>query len=411
MSRKCANCKNNGSKWYLAVCGINHKSASISERAPLALGHEDFAQAHLELMNFENVYEAVAVSTCNRVEYYLVLDREIEPFSVIRHFYINFRKLDISELEEKFYIKKELLAVEHLFGVVGGLDSMVLGESQIFGQIKESYSSACAIKTAGKIIHHMFHQAFRTGKIVRTHTELTGGVSSVSGAAVKMLKEKINGNKELPILFIGANQMIHLAASSLHKSGYRKFTFVNRTESKAIELAEKYGGQGYSLTEVGNLLNDIDVIITCTGATEPILDESDLKPVIEANPDKKLLVMDMAIPRDVAEVDSFSERLRIFDLEDVDKFLKSNQRKRAEAIPTAEKIIDRKLSEFGHWYEHAQSEPLTVRVEYALERIRKEEIAEIAKYLDPETTKKIENFSTRLIQRLLTTNRRCKKGH
>jgi len=390
MSKKCTNCKNNVSKWYLAVCGINHKSATISERAPLALGHEDLAPAHMELMNFETVYEAVAVSTCNRVEYYLVLDREIE---------------------DKFSTKKELLAVEHLFGVAGGLDSMVLGESQIFGQIKESYSSACMIKTAGKIIHRLFHQAFRTGKIVRTETNLTGGVSSVSGAAVKMLKERINGNKGLPILFIGANQMIHLAASALHKSGYNNFTFANRTESKAVDLANKYDGKGYALSEIDELIKNTKVIITCTGATEPILDESHLEPAMIEDPDKKLIIMDMAIPRDVAEVPKFSDRLRIFDLEDVDKYLKENQRKRAEAVPTAEKIVARKLSEFGYWYEHAQNEPLTVRVEYALERIRKEEIAEIAKDLDPETTKKIEDFSLRLIQRLLTTNRRCKKGH
>ena len=120
----------------MAVCGANYKTASVTERAPLALGHEDLAPAHLELMNFERVYEAVAVSTCNRIEFYLVLDKGVDPFNVVRHFYVNYRKLDISELEEKFYTKKEILAVEHLFKVAGGLDSMVLGESQIFGQIK-----------------------------------------------------------------------------------------------------------------------------------------------------------------------------------------------------------------------------------------------------------------------------------
>lgn len=403
--------ENNGNKWFLAVCGANHKTASVTERAPLALGHEDLAPAHLELMNFEHVYEAVIVSTCNRIEFYLVLGKGVNPFSVVRHFYVNYRKLDISELEEKFYTKKEILAVEHLFKVAGGLDSMVLGESQIFGQIKESYSSACMIKTAGKIIHRLFHQAFRTGKLVRTETSLTVGASSVGGAAVQLLKHHINGQHQIPILFIGVNQMIHLAAGALSKSGYKNFMFANRTESKARDMAEKYGGSGYALSNLKNLLRESEVVISCTGSPEPILDKSDLAPVLEEDANKKLLIMDMAIPRDVVLPGEYSERLQVFDLDHVDRFLKENQHKRQQSVPVAEDIINRRLSEFGYWYEHAKHEPLSERVEHALERIRREEIAEISKGLDPETSKKIENFSKKLIQRLLTTNRRCKKGH
>jgi len=403
--------ENNGNKWFLAVCGANYKTASVTERAPLALGHEDLAPAHLELMNFKQVYEAVAISTCNRIEFYLVLDEGVDPFNVVKHFYVNYRKLDISELREKFYTKKEILAVEHLFKVAGGLDSMVLGESQIFGQIKESYSSACMIKTAGKIIHRLFHQAFRTGKLVRTETSLTAGASSVGGAAVQLLKRHINGQHQIPILFIGVNQTIHLAAGALSKSGYKNFTFANRTGSKARELAEKYGGSGHALSDLNDLLRKSEVVISCTGSPEPILDKSNLIPVMEKDANKRFLIMDMAIPRDVAPLPEYPERLRVFDLDHVDRFLKDNQRKREQSIPEAEDIINRRLSEFGYWYEHAKHEPLAERVEHALERIRREEIAEISKYLDPETSKKIDEFSKKLIQRLLTSNRRCKKGH
>jgi glutamyl-tRNA reductase len=409
MARKCIDC-NNKETWYLAVCGINHRTASIEERAPLALGHDEIPTAHLELANFDNVYEAVAISTCNRVEFYLVLKTGVEPFNVVKNFYRNFRKLDISHLEPKCYTKKELLAVEHLFKVAGGLDSMVLGESQIFGQIKESYSSACMIKTAGKIIHRLFHLSFRTGKLIRSQTSLTEGASSVSGAAISLLKNQINGNKEIPILFIGVNQMIHIAATALHKSGYSNFMFANRTQSKAVEMAEKYGGSGHAMSDLDKLLESSEVVVTCTGSPEPFLDESNLVPAVENRNRRKMVVMDMAIPRDTVPLPDHKDMIKIFDLEDVDFYLKETQRSREDAIPQAEEIINRKLSEFGYWYEHAKSEPLVMRVEHELERIRREELSEITRKLDDETTKKIEEFSKRLIDRLLTTNRRCKKG-
>lgn len=410
MPRKCLDCDNTQT-WFLAVCGVNHKHASISERAPLALGHNDLASAHLELMNFENVYECVAVSTCNRVEFYLVLKMGVDPFNVVKHFYNNYRKIDISHLEEKFFVHHELKAVEHLFRVAGGLDSMVLGESQIFGQIKESYSSSCMVKAAGKIIHRLFHQAFRTGKLVRSETDLTAGASSVSGAAISLLKNHLNGRKDIPILFIGVNQMIHIAASSLKKTGFEHFLFANRTKSRAVDMAEQYGGSGHSFDELSQLLKSSEVVISCTGSPDAVLNQTNIVPMLEEYPERKMLIMDMAIPRDVIDLPQFKDRVKLFDLEDVDFFLKENQKTRLESIPRAEEIINRKLSEFGYWYEHAKYEPLVVSVEHELERIRREEIEKISRELDDETAHKLNEFSKKLIDRLVSTNRRCKKGN
>jgi len=411
MKNSCVNCKTTQSNWFLAVCGVNHKTGTIDERAPLALGHDDIPEAHVHFANFENVYESVAISTCNRIEFYLVLEKGVDPFNVVKHFYINYRRLDIEHLRNKFYTRKGLLAVEHLFNVAGGLDSMVLGESQIFGQIKESYSSACMLKTAGKIIHRLFHQAFRTGKIVRTETNLTGGANSVSGAAVSLLKSHLNGRKDVPLLFIGANEMIKIAAGTLQKSGYNNFSFANRTESRAQEYSGKYGGQAHALSNLKNLLPEMEVVVSCTGATEPIITRSTLAETTSKLNGRSLLIMDMAIPPDVEKPENKPDNLELFDLEDIDVYLKQNQKDRQDAVPQAQKIINRKLSEFGYWYEHAKHEPLTERIEHTLERIRLEEIATISNDLDNETAEKIDQFSRRLIERLLTTNRRCQKGH
>jgi len=395
----------------LAVCGINYKSASVTERAPLALGREELAHAHMELMNFDNVYEAVVVSTCNRVEFYLVLKRGVLPFNVVRHFYVNFRKLDITDLEDKFFTETEIDTVEHLFNVTSGLDSMVLGETQIFGQIKDTYSSACAIKSAGKIIHRLFHQAFRTAKRVRTESDVSTGSSSVGGAAMQLLKNELKAKKDTSILFIGVNQMIHLAARSLQKSGYNNFIFANRTASKAAELANQYRGASYSLEQLENILEDSGAVVTCTGAQIPILDKVNLSPVLEKRSGEPLIIVDIAIPPDVDPPEDYKAKYKLYTLDDVDISLKSSRHRRQEAIPKARDIITTKLSEFRYWYEHAKHEPLYERVEHVLERIRREELEKIKKDLDPETAKKIENFSLHLIKALVTTNHRCKKGH
>jgi len=286
-----------------------------------------------------------------------------------------------------------------------------LGETQIFGQIKDTYSSACAIKSAGKIIHRLFHQAFRTAKRVRTESDVSTGSSSVGGAAMQLLKNELKAKKDTSILFIGVNQMIHLAARSLQKSGYNNFIFANRTASKAAELANQYRGASYSLEQLENILEDSGAVVTCTGAQIPILDKVNLSPVLEKRSGEPLIIVDIAIPPDVDPPEDYKAKYKLYTLDDVDISLKSSRHRRQEAIPKARDIITTKLSEFRYWYEHAKHEPLYERVEHVLERIRREELEKIKKDLDPETAKKIENFSLNLIKALVTTNHRCKKGH
>ena len=212
-------------------------------------------------------------------------------------------------------------------------------------------------------------------------------------------------------MFIGANEMIKIAASSLQKSGYTNFNFVNRTESRAEEFALKYGGSFHTLSKLNSLLPQAEVVVSCTGSSEPIITATAIAETANKIEGHNLFMMDMAIPPDIEKPAGKPDNIEIFDMEDIDEYLKQNQQDRQDAIPQARQIISRKLSEFGYWYEHAKHEPLTERIEHTLERIRLEEIATIARDLDAETAEKIDKFSRRLIERLLTTNRRCQKGH
>jgi len=178
--------------WRLVVCGTNHKSSGLEQREALQIGAEDIARAHAELAQIAGVLEATIISTCNRIEFYLVAELPHHSFDIVTEFYRRFREIDITPQRDVFYVHRGKHAADHLFRVAAGIDSMVLGENQIQGQIKDAYTSACAVKIAGKIIHRLFHHAFRIGKQVRTDTEMGRGACSVSSAATDLLKSNLD---------------------------------------------------------------------------------------------------------------------------------------------------------------------------------------------------------------------------
>jgi glutamyl-tRNA reductase len=387
--------------WQLAVCGINYKSSTLAQREPLQIGRDDIAEANSVLSNLSEIKESAIVSTCNRVEIYFVADRKHQPTDISEKFYKKFRNLDIPDFHEHFYTKKNRHAVAHLFRVAAGIDSMVLGENQILGQVRDAYSSACAVKASGKVIHRLFHQAFRVGKMVRTDTEMGKGACSVSSATVELLKSKIGGINRPAILFVGINQMIALAASNLYKADINRFTFANRTPEKAITMAAKYKTEGFSLDRLPDLLTKTDVVISCTGASHPVITRQMLDDLSTSNPDKKIIIMDMAVPRDVDAEKNYNEYFEILDLEDVQQFVKIQQSRRELAIPEAEKIIERKLDEFIYWYNHVRYEPIYNGLDGLFESIRQQELAGVLNELDPAMQSKIDSATKNLINKLL----------
>jgi glutamyl-tRNA reductase len=387
--------------WQLVVCGINYKSSSLTQREPLQIGHDDMAEANSIFSNLSEVKESAIVSTCNRVEFYFVADRMYQPLDIIEKFFSRFRNIDITDVKDNFYTKKNRHAAAHLFRVAAGIDSMVLGENQIMGQVKDAYSSACAVKASGKIIHRLFHQAFRVGKVVRSDTEMGKGACSVSSATVEMLKSRMNGLKDPAVLFIGINQMISLAASNLFRLDINKFMFANRTMEKAVSMANKYKAKGFSLDQLPDLIGKADVIISCTSADYPIITREMLDDALLAAPDKKLIIMDMAVPRDIDVEKDYNNNIEILNLEDVQRFVKDQQTRRELAIPEAEKIIDRKLDEFIYWYNHVRYEPIYNGLDGLFETLRQQELAGILNELDDRTRTKIDTATKVLINKLL----------
>ena len=196
----------NPSSKRLVVCGVTHQTSTLEEREPLQVGTDELARANTVFARLPQVTESAIVSTCNRIEFYFVTARDQEPLDIVAAFYKELKGLDLEPYRRLFEARKSTHAAEHLFRVATGIDSMVVGETQIFGQIKDSYASACAVKSAGKVIHRLFHQAFRVGKQVRTDTEMGKGACSVSTATVELLKSKLSIHDRPVILFVDAGR-------------------------------------------------------------------------------------------------------------------------------------------------------------------------------------------------------------
>jgi glutamyl-tRNA reductase len=285
----------------------------------------------------------------------------------------------------------------------------VLGENQIVSQLRDAYSSACAVKSAGKIIHRLFHQAFRAGKMVRSETEMGKGACSVSSAAVNLLEGKLHDFQKPRILFVGANQMIQLAAQNLRQRDHNEFTFANRTPERAHELAREFGGRGAGLDNLGDLVGEADIVISCTGSDQTVITEKMIENYLNSQPDGKLLILDLAIPRDCEVNNGYSEQIEIHDLESIGRFVREQQREREAAIPQAEEIIRRKLDEFTYWYEHVVHEPIYNGLQDSFESVRRQEINELLARLPSECRKDVEQTSLRLVNRLLKLKIRARE--
>ena len=253
---------------YLSV-GINHKTSSISEREVFQIGKKEISGALKYFKSRKEVEGVVIISTCNRLEFYLVLNQNTDPFSIVKDFYFDKKQIDAVTKIESFYLYNQSKVASHLFRIVSGLESVVLGEYQIQGQIKDSYSIACSEKTADKILHKLFHAAFRTGKSVRTHTKIGSGKQSLSGVAYQLINEAIK--KDDAITIIGVNENTKIIAEKLNHSGFTNLNFLNRTLYKAEELAEKYNGTAFTLNKIEEPLAKSKCLFSCTGSPEFII--------------------------------------------------------------------------------------------------------------------------------------------
>ncbi|MGE6539436.1 glutamyl-tRNA reductase [Bacillus luti] len=334
---------------HILVVSVNYRTAPVEFREKLTFQAAELEQAMTTLQNQKSVLENVIVSTCNRTEIYAVVDQLHTGRYYIKKFLADWFQLEIEEVAPYLTIFEQDGAVDHLFRVTCGLDSMVVGETQILGQIKDSFLEAQQVKATGTIFNELFKQVITLAK--RAHSETTIGESamSVSYAAVELGKKIFGELTDCHVLILGAGKMGELALQNLYGSGARKVTVMNRTLSKAEVMAEKYMGHAKSLSELQCALLEADILISSTGASEYVITKEMMTKVEKMRSGRPLFMVDIAVPRDIDPAIDELEGSFLYDIDDLQGVVEAN---RAERLKEAEKIqfmIEEEMVLFKTW--------------------------------------------------------------
>ncbi|ANP83207.1 glutamyl-tRNA reductase [Bacillus sp. B25(2016b)] len=334
---------------HILVVSVNYRTAPVEFREKLTFQAAELERAMTTLQNQKSVLENVIVSTCNRTEIYAVVDQLHTGRYYIKKFLADWFQLEIEEVAPYLTIFEQDGAIDHLFRVTCGLDSMVVGETQILGQIKDSFLEAQQVKATGTIFNELFKQVITLAK--RAHSETTIGESamSVSYAAVELGKKIFGELTDCHVLILGAGKMGELALQNLYGSGARKVTVMNRTLSKAEVMAEKYMGHAKSLSELQCALLEADILISSTGASEYVITKEMMTKVEKMRSGRPLFMVDIAVPRDIDPAIDELEGSFLYDIDDLQGVVEAN---RAERLKEAEKIqfmIEEEIILFKTW--------------------------------------------------------------
>ncbi len=326
----------------LLCLGLNHRTAPVEVRERFAVGTPKLGEASNELAALAEASEAVVISTCNRTEFYLAAEDAQEAFGKIETRLAEKIQVD-SSVAAHFYRKEKSDAARHLCRVVSGLDSMMLGETEIFGQVKQAYQSALDAGATGIVLNKLFQRAFGVGKKVRTETSIQEGSTSVGNVAVD-LAEKIFGHlKNSEVMILGAGEMSRITAQSLVSRGAKSIFVTNRSFERAQELATEMGGSAVRFDDWQSVLERVDVVISSTGAPHTIIQRADVEKARRARKYRPLFFIDIAVPRDIDPEVGEIEEVYLYDIDTLEQLADEARTRRQLQIDECDRIIEHEL--------------------------------------------------------------------
>ncbi|MGL5327422.1 MAG: glutamyl-tRNA reductase [Aeromonas sp.] len=356
----------------LLALGINHNTASVALRERVAFGPDCIDRALRELVNQPGINEAVIVSTCNRTELYCNLAGEWQE-QVLRWLQ-QFHGLDAAELVSAIYQHHDEEAVRHLMRVACGLDSLVLGEPQILGQIKQSYAHAQQAESVKGALERLFQKSFSVAKRVRTDTEIGASAVSVAFAAVSLGRRIFADLSQTKVLLVGAGETIELVARHLREQNVTQMMVANRTLQRAQTLAAEFGAQVMTLEEIPDYLHEADIVISSTASPLPIIGKGMVERALKARRFKPMFLVDIAVPRDIeAEVDELSDAY-LYTVDDLQGIIEQNLETRKRAAAQAEVIVQEERDEFMGWYRGQSSVDLIRDYRHQSQQVADEEL-------------------------------------
>jgi glutamyl-tRNA reductase len=380
----------------LVLIGINHDTAPVALREQLCLGEQDSERVLRAIAQRADVQEALLLCTCNRTELLVQYPPAVANVAALPSQLV----AELGRLqhlpalaEASFYVHHDLAAVRHSFRVAAGLDSMILGETQILGQLKQAYRLACRVGTTGFLLNKLLHAAFRVGKRVRTGTGIGLGTASVSQAAVGLLSAVVPRLAKQRILLLGAGEMARLVAQGLVKRRCRHLQLCNRTDARALALARRLGVDAVPFAARAAAIRRARVVVLATAAPVPLLSDQEFPGPV--------MVLDLGVPRNAAPELAQRPQVTLRNIDDLRQAADASLARRRADLPRAEALVEEGVEHFSQWHRTLAVTPTIVELLAKFERLRQQELARGAKGLTPEQRRQLDRITFRLLQKVL----------
>jgi glutamyl-tRNA reductase len=360
----------------LFALGLNHNTAPLAVRERVVFHVERIREALGEIKR-HLASEAAILSTCNRTELYLAAEKP----AAVAQWLAQYHRLEPSELQRYLYTLPREQAVRHAFRVASGLDSMVLGEPQILGQMKEAARTAESAGTLGTVLHKLFQRTFAVAKEVRSTTSVGAASVSMAAAAVKLAARIFPSLKDQKVLFIGAGEMIELCATHFAAQGPTRLTVANRTLERAEKLAHRFNGHAIELKALADQLHEYDIVVSSTASSLPILGKGLDERALRARRHRPMFMVDLAVPRDIEQEAGELDDVFLYTVDDLAQIVSDNRDARRSAVEQAEAIIETQVGQFMHWMQARESVPLIRALREQGEQARLEELERALRHL------------------------------
>lgn len=334
---------------HIVVIGLNYKTAPVEIRERLTFNEAELVDAIKQLNGKKSILENIILSTCNRTEIYAVVDQLHTGRYYIKEFLSEWFGMEQAEFSPFLFVNEDDGAVDHLFNVTCGLNSMVLGETQILGQVRTSFLLAQQEETIGSVFKHLFKQAITLAKRAHSETDIGANAVSVSYAAVELAKKIFGSLENKHVLIFGAGKMGELAAQNLHGNGVKQVTVINRTFEKAQMLASRFDGQARNVSELEKSLTEADILISSTGAKDLVISKELMAKVEKKRKGKPLFMVDIAVPRDLDPKIADLENIFLYDIDDLEGIVEANLHERQKAAAKIRLIIEKEIVDFKQW--------------------------------------------------------------
>jgi len=388
----------------LFAVGLSHRTAPVELRESVDFSRKGLEHALAELSARGAGRELVVLSTCNRAEIYVVGDTD--ETEQVGRFFSDYHAISHDSVSQHLYVHRGSDVARHLFRVAAGLDSLVVGEPQILGQVKAAYAVASDGQFTAAITNRLFHSAFSVGKRVRSETGLGEGAVSVSYAAIALAKKIFGELKGRSVLILGAGEMAKLTGIHLHAQQVKQITIASRTLTTAQGLAARLDGAAVPWEQVDHALSAADIVVTATGASEPVLTRARVDDVMRHRRNRPLFIIDIAVPRDVDPAVGQVDQVFLYNIDDLRTIVQENLARRGAELARAEAIVDAEVAKYTAWMQSREIVPTVVALRQRFEAIRRAELERLEPKLSglpPEARARVDEITRLIVEKLLLT--------